>query len=319
MTLAAVLLVGAVLVAVLAPPVLETMLFSGIRSNVVLAYWLASMASVLFFAGSAVVVLAWPDHAPAERVIETVVRCFSAVSHTAAPWIGSSLVAAGLMVGAGLVARAVFFTRQQSASRSQMQNFHRDVVAIVARKEPGHDDVMWLDHPLPMAYSVSGRPGFVVATDGLSSSLSSVERDAVLAHERAHLSGHHHLIVGVADVLARVLPMVPLFARAPRSIKTVIELAADEQAARATSAAAVSSALSAVAVAVAVAALPTPAFALGLGNDMSLRLWRLRKAPHTRLTGLACCAAAVAAVTVPAFVALTVVSVTTTGTCILLT
>ncbi|WP_418163419.1 M56 family metallopeptidase [Rhodococcus opacus] len=247
MTLAAVLLVGAVLVAVLAPTRARNHAVHRIRPNAVLAFWLASMASVLFFAGSAVVVLAWPDHAPAEGVIETIVRCFSAVQHTAAPWIGTSLVAAGLTIGAGLVARAVFFTRQQSASRAQMQNFHRDVVAIVARTEHDHDDVMWLDHPLPMAYSVSGRPGFVVATDGLSSSLSSVERDAVLAHERAHLSGHHHLIVGVADVLARVLPMVPLFARAPRSIKTVIELAADEHAARVTSAAVVSSALTAVA------------------------------------------------------------------------
>lgn len=315
MTLAAVLLVGAILVAVLAPPVLETMPFSGIRPNVVLAFWLASMASVLFFAGSAVVVLAWPDHAPAEGVIETIVRCFSAVSHTAAPWIGASLVAAGLMVGAGVVARAVFFARQQSVSRSHMQDFHRDVVAIVARTEQGHDDVMWLDHPLPMAYSVSGRPGFVVATEGLSSSLSGVERDAVLAHERAHLSGHHHLIVGVADLLARVLPMVPLFARSPRAIKTVIELAADEQAARVTSAAVVSSALSVVAD----AALPTPAFTLGLGNDMNLRLWRLRRAPHTRFSRLACCAAAAVTVTVPAVVALTVVSVTTMTACILLT
>ncbi|XGU21755.1 M48 family metalloprotease [Rhodococcus sp. 3Y1] len=66
-----------------------------------------------------------------------------------------------------------------------------------------------------MAYSVAGKPGFVVATQGLSSALSGGERDAVLAHERAHLSGGHHRIVGACEVLAAVLPRVPLFAAAP--------------------------------------------------------------------------------------------------------
>ncbi|QSE87626.1 M56 family metallopeptidase (plasmid) [Rhodococcus pseudokoreensis] len=313
MTLALILLVGAALVAVLAPSVLERMTLSAMRPSVVLASWLASMASVLFFGCSAVVILFWPEHAPAEGMIDTIVRCFSAVQHTARPWIGESLAVAGIVTVMALAARVVFFARRQSTARAQMQDFHRDVVAIVARREPDRGDVMWLDHPLPMAYSVSGRPGFVVATEGLSSSLSSVERDAVLAHERAHLSGHHHRIVSICDVLAKVFPRVPLFARAPGAVKTVIELAADQQAAKATSPAVVSSALAAVAD----AALPQPAWTLGLGNDTTLRLWRLRVAPQTRYSRLACCAAAAVTITLPAFAALVVVLVFSTAACIM--
>src|SRR3546814_7035003 len=97
-----------------------------------------------------------------------------------------------------------------------------------------------------MAYSVAGKPGFVVAPQGLSSALSGGERDAVLAHERAHLSGGHHRIVGACEVLAAVLPRVPLFAAAPAAVGAIVELSADRHAARVTSPAAVRSALAVV-------------------------------------------------------------------------
>ncbi|QBJ96344.1 M56 family peptidase [Rhodococcus sp. ABRD24] len=315
MTLASVLLVGAVLMAMLAAPVLERLPYWGVRPNVVLVFWLASIATALFFASSAVITLAWPDHAPAEGIADAVMRCFSTVQHTFQPWITGLLAVIGLVGAAGLVVRAAIYARKQSVARSRVQDLHRDVIAVVAKTERADRDVMWLEHPVPMAYSVSGRPGFVVATEGLSSSLSSIERDAVLAHERAHLNGHHHLIVSVCDVLASAFPVVPLFVRAQHAVHTVIELAADQQAARATSPAAVSSALSAVAG----ASSQTPAWTLGLGSDMDLRLWRLRRNPRSRFPRLACCAAAAFTVTVPTVTALAVVSATTMAACIVLT
>ncbi len=100
---------------------------------------------------------------------------------------------------------------------------------------------------MPMAYSVAGRPGFVVATRGLSDCLTESERDAVIAHERAHLRGHHHRIINVCEVLAKTLPMIPLCVAAPAAVRRLVELAADERAAYITSPDAVRSALRVVA------------------------------------------------------------------------
>ncbi|MBM4569039.1 M48 family metalloprotease [Rhodococcus hoagii] len=312
MTLASILMVSAVLVALLAPLVLERMTLYGARPAVALASWLAALAGTLFFAISAVAILIWPEHAPAEGFADALMRCLAAVQHSAQPWIGEALALVAGASAAAFAVRAVLCARHRSAARSRVHDLHRDVVSIVARHDRSRADVMWLDHPLPMAYSVSGKPGFVVATEGLSSSLSATEREAVLAHERAHLHGHHHRIVNVVEVLADVFPFVPLFARAPKAVRTIIEIAADHHAARATSAAAVGSALTTVTD----AALPRTAGTLGLGDDIELRLWRLRSVAPAAHSRFACCVAAVGTLALPALIAPIVVLTVSLATCI---
>jgi hypothetical protein len=51
----------------------------------------------------------------------------------------------------------------------------------------------------------------------------------VLTHERAHLRGHHHLMLAVAAALARAFPAVPLLARAAAELA---EMTANDAAAR---------------------------------------------------------------------------------------
>ncbi|MEE2035410.1 M56 family metallopeptidase, partial [Rhodococcus chondri] len=239
MTLALVLLLGAALISMAAPRVLGPLAATAVPPGALLAAWLGSLAGALFFGASAVVTLAWPDHAPAEAAVEAVVQCLSALSHAMQPWITETVAATGTLALLTMAVRAVLLGRRYARDQARLLDYHRDVVSIVARSR--EDDVMWLAHPMPMAYSVAGRPGFVVATDGLSRCLSGSEREAVLAHERAHLRGSHHLIVTACDILAAVLPAVPLFAAAPSAVKTLVELTADQHAARATSTATVCS------------------------------------------------------------------------------
>nr|WP_248782549.1 M48 family metalloprotease [Lentzea albidocapillata] len=94
------------------------------------------------------------------------------------------------------------------------------MLRLAGRREPGAHPTVWLDHDRPLAFSLPGKPGLVVATEGLRRHLTPEEVDAVLDHERAHLNGRHHLLVAAADAVAAALPILPLFKRAASSIRT---------------------------------------------------------------------------------------------------
>ncbi|MFG2909131.1 M56 family metallopeptidase [Kitasatospora sp. NPDC048286] len=51
-----------------------------------------------------------------------------------------------------------------------------------------------------------GRAGRVVVTEGMLRALAPSERAVLLAHERAHLRGRHHVLASVADLAAAVHP-----------------------------------------------------------------------------------------------------------------
>ena len=314
MSLALLLLVAAALIATVMPRVLESTRLAVTRPAVVLVAWLTSIGAVLLFTGSAVLMLLGPEHPPAEAAVDAVLRCLSAFHHTTRPWVSDVMTIVTTCAAMALTARAVVFSRRHRAVRQRVQQRHRDTLSVVARRR-SESDVMWLDHAVPLAYAVGGRPGFVVATDGLSSMLTHRERDAVLAHERAHLRGHHHRIAAFCDVLATALPFVPLFRRAPRAVRTLLELLSDHHAARATSPAVVRSALAAVTS----AGTPlAPEWSLRAGDDTAVRLESLAFDVPRRFPRFACLSAAITVVTVPALASLAFVTLSSVGACLLL-
>ncbi|MFD9370006.1 M56 family metallopeptidase [Streptomyces sp. NPDC060020] len=91
-------------------------------------------------------------------------------------------------------------------------------------------ELVVLDEEHPDAYALPGRPGRIVITSGMLRALTGEEREVVLAHERAHLRGHHHLLVAVVELAARCHPGL----RAVREpLRYALERSADESAARA--------------------------------------------------------------------------------------
>jgi len=62
--------------------------------------------------------------------------------------------------------------------------------------------------------------------------LQPAQLDAVLAHERAHLAGHHHLLVTMARIARQVLPFMPLMRAAEPQVARLAELHADDAALR---------------------------------------------------------------------------------------
>ncbi|MEV0701033.1 M56 family metallopeptidase [Saccharopolyspora sp. NPDC050389] len=82
------------------------------------------------------------------------------------------------------------------------------------------------------AYCVPGRGSTVVLTTGALRRLVPAERDAVIAHEIAHLRGKHHLVLGWAAILARAFPFVPLLKAVSQEIARLVEWIADDRAGR---------------------------------------------------------------------------------------
>jgi beta-lactamase regulating signal transducer with metallopeptidase domain len=80
----------------------------------------------------------------------------------------------------------------------------------------------------------------------------------VLAHERAHLAGRHHLLLAATRALAASLPRIRLFTVAETEIAGLLEMCADDTAARRHGAAALLAAILALA-----GADPIPSAALG--------------------------------------------------------
>jgi Zn-dependent protease with chaperone function len=81
--------------------------------------------------------------------------------------------------------------------------FHDDVLAMIAR--PGPTGVRVIDDEHPAVYCLPGRRRIVLST-GAVCCLYGRHLEAVLAHERAHLSGRHHLLLTFASALRDAFP-----------------------------------------------------------------------------------------------------------------
>ena len=117
-----------------------------------------------------------------------------------------------------------------------------DALALVARE----DDVLGatlVDADVAAAYCLPGRRGRIVLTTAAVHHLDPDELAAVMAHERAHLRERHHLVVAAALGLARAFPGVPLFSTGAREVARLVELDADDAAARETDQVSVAGAL----------------------------------------------------------------------------
>lgn len=270
MIVAVAILLGVVGLATVAVPLLERFTATA-APGPALAAWLASIAAVLGGTGWAVIELAWPGHSPVQRVIHSVLRCLAIAEHVMPAW--AEWILAVIMTGAVAVAAARLSTvtaRHVCRSLGSRRR-HIDLVTTLGRPDPHVQRLVWLDHPVPLAFSIAGRRGCIVATAGLSRCLTADQQHAVLAHERAHLHRRHHLIIATCRVLAAAFPAVPLFAAAPAAVSRLVELTADRIAARRSSPAALHSALTIVAT----GSCSHNGAALPADDDLGTRLTRL--------------------------------------------
>ena len=127
-----------------------------------------------------------------------------------------------------------------------------------------------MEHAQPTAYCVAGRQPTVILTTGAVQALDPGQLDAVLAHERAHLTGRHHSLLAMARISREVLPFLPLMRDTEAQVARLVELHADDAAIRARDPRLLATAI----VVLATSASPAAALAAG-ATDSVQRIHRL--------------------------------------------
>lgn len=231
MTTALWLVLYSVTLAWLAPPLLRHLTRGGISPSMGVAAWLATVAAALvaWLAAVVLVVTATSNSILDGSAVTLCLELFGFSDH--APLAGR--LGSVFLIGGGLLTSAVLalrLARCLSGLRARSHE-HADAARIVGRRTD-HPHVVVVEAELPAAYCVIGRPHAIVVTSAAVRSLNRSQLRAVLAHEDAHLSGHHHHILMVLRALAATLPHLPLFACAHRAVAELLEMCADDTAAR---------------------------------------------------------------------------------------
>lgn len=132
---------------------------------------------------------------------------------------GWTSLAAAVALGAALLAAVAFTVRRGRALTDAWRH---------ARSLPGLSELVVTEDAAADAYAVPGWPGRIVVSEGMLGALDDRGRAALLAHERAHLTNHHHWFTAVARLAAAANPLVRPLASA---VEYAVERWADEAAA----------------------------------------------------------------------------------------
>ncbi|MER8185955.1 M48 family metalloprotease [Kitasatospora sp. NPDC094015] len=107
---------------------------------------------------------------------------------------------------------AIGWAALRTLHRHRLRHLHTEIRRTAVSRA---GDVVVLADDGADAYALPGRPGrrgrpgrsgLVVVTTGMLRALDDDERAVLLAHERAHLAGHHHLLAVTADLAACLHP-----------------------------------------------------------------------------------------------------------------
>lgn len=115
---------------------------------------------------------------------------------------------------------------------TQRRRAHREALRLLSDPTEPADTIV-VDHPTPLAYCLpGGTKSVTVLSDGLLQALRPRELDAVLAHERAHLTQHHHVLLLAFAAWRSSLPWLPTSRLALGAVTDLVEMLADDDALR---------------------------------------------------------------------------------------
>lgn len=233
MSVTAALLAYVLVVIVAGPRFLRRLAADGIAPRMAITAWLTAVVTVIGCSAAAVALLLieaaghWDN---ADTLLASCLERLQAIliGHSGRPAQMVAAAAVTLALG-GLIAVAVRMVSAVNRMRAHTLD-HADAVRLVGR--PAGDGVVYVDALEPAAYCVAGRPAAIVVTSAAVAALDRSELAAVIAHERAHLRGRHAHVIAAVRGVASALPGIPFFTAASAEIGSLLEMCADDAAAR---------------------------------------------------------------------------------------
>ncbi|GAA2353971.1 M56 family metallopeptidase [Nonomuraea africana] len=236
-----------------------------------IAMWLAACVSVAGSASLAVLTAAVPADAIGHGLADLLEICTMILTEGPGAGAWAALGVCGLVaVRLAACLAAVLMRAKRERGR------HAAMLALLGRPDRALGAVV-VDYAEPLVYCLPGRGAKTVITTAALRSLSGPQVAAVLAHERAHVRGRHHLVLAAGEAFARAFPFVPLFASARREVARLVELRADDVAASRHPRAQIAAAL------VGLATGRVPAFVMGAGGQSALTRVRRMLSPAAPL------------------------------------
>ncbi|MEV6157949.1 M56 family metallopeptidase [Nonomuraea sp. NPDC052129] len=263
MTVALVLVVYAVGAATVLPRLLVKAAWAERAPRLAISMWLAADISAVLSAVMAALSAAIPGDAVGHGLARLFEVCKQFLGHGSDVDVASAGFRLAVLVSGFITARTVFCVIRVLLTSRRERARHSEMLSLLGRRD-GELDAVVLEYDEPLAYCLPGRANKAVITTAALHALPPEHVAAVLAHERAHLRGRHHLLLALAEGLAKAFPALPLFATAKAEVARLVELRADDVAAGQHPRLHLAAAL------VGLATGRVPAFALGAAGENAL-------------------------------------------------
>lgn len=219
MALILILLVAALVLPLLAPIALTVGHWQVRHPRTALALWFGA-----FFAGFA---------ALAGSLIAIIVAALGASAGKPAAEAFAVTVLAWLSLGAVGGALTVIAAASEPILEADREVVQQFAPVVTSRELRGRLVMAKFHGTEPVACTVGGKEPMILVSSALEQALTPAEVQAVLAHEYAHLHGRHHWALRIARVNSACLPRG--LAAGPaltRATLLLVELSADDSAAR---------------------------------------------------------------------------------------
>lgn len=143
------------------------------------------------------------------------------------------------VLAAGGVQTVLALTREVRTAKAvrnrrhaQLANRAPELPDTIATARSRRERLVVLENVRPEAWSLPGPDSRLVVTTGALQQLTDRELAAVLSHERGHVRARHHWLQQFAQALASGFPGVGVFNAFRNQVAELVELAADDRAAR---------------------------------------------------------------------------------------
>ena len=182
----------------------------------------------------------------------------------------------GLALGVGVLILLRLLSVLLSSVVRTLRDRHdnRVLVDLVATRNPLLAGTRVVAHDVPLAYCLPGLRSRVVLSRGVLLLLRDDELRAVLGHEQAHVAQRHDLVVLPFVALRATFPWLPGVRTAQAEVGLLVEMLADDRAARQHAGEVLARALYKVGTA------QLPSGALGAGGDSGAILLRAQRLLH---------------------------------------